>query len=72
MTCQEFEELSGAYALDAVTSEEREAAHAHLTQCASCARQYQGLRSVVALLALSVPQVDPPASLKKRILMAIR
>jgi hypothetical protein len=72
MTCQEFEELSGAYALDAVTSEEREAARAHPPQCARCARQYQELRSVVALLALSVPQVDPPASLKKRIIMAIR
>ena len=72
MTCQEFEELSGAYALDAVTSEEREAARAHLAHCARCARHYQELRSVVALLALSVPQVDPPASLKERILMAIR
>jgi len=72
MTCQEFEELSGAYALDAVTSEEHEAARAHLALCASCTRQYQELRSVVALLALCVPPVDPPGSLKKRILMAIR
>lgn len=30
MTCEEFEELSGAYALEAVTPAEREAAQAHL------------------------------------------
>jgi hypothetical protein len=29
MTCEEFEELSGAYALDAVTPAERLAAEAH-------------------------------------------
>ena len=40
MTCEEFEELSGAFALDAVTPaehEEAEEAEAHLTICARCA-----------------------------------
>lgn len=72
MTCKEFEELSGAFALGAITAEEREAAHAHLAQCKSCARLYQELRSVVALLPLSVPQVTPPATLEARVLGAIR
>lgn len=72
MTCKEFEELSGAFALGAITAEEREAAHAHLAQCKSCARLYQELRSVVALLPLSVPQVAPPATLEARVLGAIR
>ena len=48
MTCKEFEELSGAFVLGAVTAEEREAARAHLVQCMACARLYQELRSVVA------------------------
>src|SRR6266849_630218 len=53
MTCKEFEELSGAFVLGAVTAEEREAARLHLTQCKACARLYQELRSVVALLPRS-------------------
>src|SRR6266849_9870591 len=72
MTCKEFEELSGAFAMGAITAEEREAAHSHLAQCKSCARLYQELRSVVALLPLSVPQVIPPATLEPRVIAAIR
>ena len=72
MTCKEFEELSGAFVLGAVTAEEREAAQSHLKECRACARLYQELRSVVALLPLSVPQVDPPATLEARVFAAIR
>jgi anti-sigma-K factor RskA len=72
MTCEEFEELSGAYALDAVTPAEREAAQAHLAGCAACTRRLQELRAVVDLLPYSVRQVNPPASLKSRLFEAIR
>jgi anti-sigma-K factor RskA len=72
MTCEEFEELSGAYALDAITPAEREAAQAHLAGCAACTRRLQELRAVVDVLPYSAPQVNPPASLKGRVLGAIR
>ncbi len=72
MTCVEFEELSGAYALDAVTPVEREAARAHLAGCAKCTRRLQELRAVVELLPYSVTQVHPPESLKGRVLESIR
>src|SRR5438094_669710 len=72
MTCEEFEELSGAYALDAVTSAERQAAEAHLAGCAKCTRLFQELHGVVTLLPLSAPQVNPPPALKARIMAAIR
>src|SRR5260370_4307425 len=72
MTCEEFEELSGAYALGAVTPEEREAARAHIAGCAKCTRLAQDLRAVVDVLPLSVTQVDPPESLKERLLAEIR
>src|SRR5437764_3046744 len=72
MTCEEFEELSGAYALDAVTPAEREAAQAHLAGCAACTRHLQELREVVDLLPYSARQVNPPASLKDRLFEAIR
>ena len=72
MTCEEFEEISGAYALDAVTPAEREAAEAHLAGCAACTRRLQELRSVVDVLPYSVRQVNPSASLKDRLFEAIR
>jgi len=72
MTCEEFEELSGAYALEAVTPAEREAAQAHLTGCAACTRRLQELQAVVDLLPYSAQQMNPPASLKGRLFEAIR
>src|SRR5437588_3144407 len=72
MTCEEFEEISGAYALDAVTPAEREAAEAHLATCTRCTHLLQDLRGVVALLPLTVPQMNPPAELQERIMAAIR
>jgi anti-sigma-K factor RskA len=71
MNCEEFEELSGAYALNAVTPDERQEAQAHLAECPACTRRLKELRSIVALLPLSVTQVPPPASLKERIMAAI-
>src|SRR5579863_1481891 len=72
MTCEEFEELSGAYALGAVTLEESQAARAHLATCVKCARLELQLRALVELLPLSVTQVTPPAALKERVLSAMR
>ncbi len=72
MTCTEFEELSGAYVLDAVTPEEREAAEAHLAQCPHCTQLVKEMRSTVDLLPLAVAQVAPPPQLKGRILAAIQ
>lgn len=72
MTCEEFEELSGAYVLDAVTPEERQKAREHLAGCTKCVRRLEELRAVVDLLPLSVTQVNPPASAKERLLAAIR
>ena len=72
MTCDEFEELSGAYVLDAVTPAEREVAEAHLAGCAKCTHLLQELRGVVSLLPLSAPQIKPSEALKERILSAVR
>jgi Anti-sigma-K factor rskA/Putative zinc-finger len=72
MTCEEFEELSGAFALDAVTPAEHLAAEEHLATCARCTRLFKEIRGVVSLLPLSVPQIPPPPALKERILATIR
>ncbi len=71
MTCDEFEELSGAYALDAITPEEQIEADAHLAECRKCTLLLKELRSVVVLLPLSVTQVESPVSLQGRLLAAL-
>lgn len=72
MTCEEFEEISGAYALHAVTPAEREAACAHLATCPGCSLLLEQFQEVVDLLPLTAPQVNPPISAKDRLLAAIR
>jgi anti-sigma-K factor RskA len=72
MTCEEFEQLSGAYVLDAATPAEMREAEAHLATCAKCTRLMQELRGVVTLLPLSVNQVNPSPALKERIFTALQ
>lgn len=72
MTCAEFEELSGAYVLDATSLAERQAAREHLATCQNCTRLAQELRATVALLPLATPQVTPSPTLRERLLQAIR
>lgn len=71
MTCDDIEELSGAYVLDAVTDEERQTVDAHLPTCQHCSQLIAELRSVVDLLPFAVPQVEPSPALKERVLTAI-
>jgi anti-sigma-K factor RskA len=72
MNCQEMEELLGAYALDALSEEERAAADAHLANCPKCPRTLQQLRAIVDLFPLSVPAIEPPPRLKAQILARIQ
>jgi len=72
MNCQEFEELSGAYILDALPPEERKLAEEHVAQCDPCAQVLQELQLAVDALSLSVPIVEPSASLKERILTSVQ
>lgn len=68
--CQELQELYPAYALDAITNDERSRIEAHLVRCANCAQQVAEYQSVADALALAVPPIEPPAGLKARVLAA--
>jgi anti-sigma-K factor RskA len=72
MTCEEFEELSGAYVLGAITPEEYRTAQAHLATCAKCSSLLQGLNAAASVLPLTAPQVEPSPALKERVMEAIR
>ncbi|HEX7733786.1 MAG TPA: anti-sigma factor [Ktedonobacteraceae bacterium] len=72
MNCQEMEELLGAYALEALSEEERKAADAHLATCAKCTQTLKQLQAIVDLFPLSVPAVEPPPRVKAQILARIQ
>src|SRR4051812_3136918 len=72
MNCQDFEELIGSYALEALSNEERKAADEHLLECHKCTRTAQQLQTIVELFPLTVPAIDPPPRLKTQILAKIQ
>jgi hypothetical protein len=69
LTHDEIEELLGAYCLDAVEPDEREAIEAHLPDCPRCRAEVAELREVAALLANNT--ADAPDGLWDRIADAI-
>ncbi len=70
MTHEELRELSGGYALGVLDEPERRAFERHLATCASCAAEIRDFTAVASALALDVPQVEPPTSLRERVLRA--
>jgi hypothetical protein len=68
-THHELEELLGAFSLDAVDPDEREAVEAHLAECPRCRAEVADLREVAGLLANS--DAVAPEGLWDRIAEAI-
>lgn len=66
----EMHELSGAYAVDALDTEERARFEEHLRGCASCRTEVDELRGTAALLAAEA-DAEPPAGLRDSILAGI-
>jgi anti-sigma-K factor RskA len=58
------------YALGALTGRERDDFEAHLATCEECTAEVRSLGAVVNALPYSLPQVDPPAALRARVLAA--
>lgn len=70
MTHDELRELTGGYALGALSEDERRALEAHLLTCAECSLEVRQLSQVANGLAHAVPQLEPPAALRARVLNA--
>jgi anti-sigma-K factor RskA len=71
MSCEEVDELAGAFAVDALPLDEREAAVRHLAAChASDHAELRNLTETAGLLAFTVAPAPPPADLGARILAA--
>ena len=70
LTCDDVRDLAAGFVLDALEPAEAEAVRAHLATCDQPHPEIEELASVLPVLDASVPLVEPPASLKARILTA--
>lgn len=70
LTCDEVLDLAAAFVLGALDADEMDAVRGHLASCAEAHPEFAELGSVVPVLAASVPMVEPPASLKERLMAA--
>lgn len=61
MMTDDIHSLSGAYAVDALTDDERSAFEAHLEHCAACREEVDSLREAAAELTLLAGEEPPPA-----------
>lgn len=64
-------DLAAAYALGALSPEEARAFEAFLATSVEARQEVAELRETAALLALSVPEAQPPAALRARVLDAV-
>lgn len=67
---EEIADLLPAYALWAVTDDERARVEAHLLTCDRCRREVVGLRGLAYHLPLAVDEREPPARLRQHLLTA--
>jgi anti-sigma-K factor RskA len=61
-------DLIPGYALDCLDPEEAHIVTAHLADCSECREELRAYQAIVDDLPLAIPQFDPPASLKNKIL----
>ncbi len=67
-----YRNLLGAYALGAVSPEERRTVAAHLSRCPACRAELARLRSAVDALPLAIEDREPPPTLRDGIEAAVR
>jgi anti-sigma-K factor RskA len=67
-----YNELTAAYALDALEPDEVAAYEEHLAGCAICQDNLAAMSATMVQLAYAAPPVDPPPELRERILEAAR
>ncbi len=64
-------ESAALYVIDAMTEEERRSFETHLRDCEHCRAEVASLQGVDEALASAVPQVDPPAALRDRVMSSV-
>ncbi|MGE3271592.1 MAG: anti-sigma factor [Chloroflexota bacterium] len=68
LTCEEVRDLVPLLALNVLDVDEQDAVEDHLTGCPACQQELAAYAEVTAALALALPQAEPSAGLKSRVL----
>ncbi len=69
---EELQALAAGYVLGVLEPDEAAAFARHLASCSDCLKLVAELRGIVDVLPLAVEQVEPPPSLRARVLEAVR
>jgi len=72
LECAEFVDLAAAVAVNAIDAGECAKVEQHAKDCPDCGKILEEFREAAAALGAGVPQVDPPAALRTRVLLAAR
>ena len=71
LTCPESQELLALAALGVLQATESEQVEAHLEHCAACRAQGREFRSTVAMLPEALDLLEPPPSLRRKLLAEV-
>ena len=71
MDCEDRHDDLAAYALDALDTRERALLEHHLAECEVCEERLRWLTPAVDVLPVTAPQLDPPASLRDRLMAVV-
>jgi hypothetical protein len=72
MTCDEFLDLAAGVALNAADAEDVQRVEEHADACPTCRASLDDFRAVAAGLGTLVPQLEPPAAVRERVLAAVQ
>ena len=68
---ERWADAAGAYVLEAMAADERDAFESHLATCATCREDVAELRPTAEALPMASPPMLPPAALKDRIMAEV-
>jgi anti-sigma-K factor RskA len=71
MNCDTVRDLAPAFVLGALTADEEQAVREHLASCGDPHPEFEAFGGVVQYLDETVELIEPPASLKERVLAAV-
>ena len=69
---KEIIDLIPAYALNSLDAEDAEKVNRHLASCAACQAELAAFASIVNVLPLAAPDIEPSAQLKDRLMQRIQ
>jgi|SRR5579864_7676652 len=72
LSCEEFVDLAAAVALDAADDDDARRVEDHARTCRRCRAWLDEFRTTAAAMGAAVPLVEPPASLRARVLESVR